>query len=172
MQVPEIKNKAIKNANKTLFENGTQSCSRQQRYIHSLLGGKLNYLFDKVWLDIAFLDEKIYIEYQGSGHDIGVKYNKISQKKFQQNEMKRYYFLKSNNWKMIEIVSKNDYLPSDNTIIDATNFAIQKIHEGNNWVRIDIDSGYIELKNKIINYDFGDCNLLKNTNLQLRIRND
>ena len=57
--------------------------SKQQLYIHSLLGGELNYCTGKCFLDIAFLDEKIYLEYDGGGHDLSVKLGNMSKEEFE-----------------------------------------------------------------------------------------
>lgn len=100
----------------TFTKNSTIATSKQQLYIHSLLGGELNYCTGKCFLDIAFLDEKIYLEYDGGGHDLSVKLGKMSKEELERKEMKRYYALKSEGWKCIKVISENDKIPSDEDI--------------------------------------------------------
>jgi hypothetical protein len=155
MQIKEIAEKVRYKTNKTMNKNGTQKTSKQQKYLYNLLGGELNYLYDNLWLDIAFLDLDIYIEYQGSGHNIDVKYKKMSQEDFLKKEIKRYKFLKSRGWKQIEIISKFDYLPQDNQILDIFNLCLNLINNYDlKWVKVDIDNNKIIYKNNEIAYVF------------------
>ena len=118
-----IKNKVIAKGRYTMYKNGTAPKSKQQIYLHNLLGGIINYPQDRLMLDIAFPDEKIYIEYNGGGHDLQVKLGKLSEKQFKTIEIKRYMYLKSEGWKQILINSPRDYLPLDEIIIDEINKA-------------------------------------------------
>lgn len=52
----------------SFYNNGSQKSSIQQRFLHSLLGGEINYPIGRCSVDIAFIEEKIYFEY--SGEDI------------------------------------------------------------------------------------------------------
>ena len=103
-QVPEIKTK-IRN---TMFKNGTVPTSKQQKYFHQILSGELNYPLNHLSLDIALLDEKIDIEYNGGGHDLDVKLHGMTQEEFEQKEIKRNIFIRSHGWKQIFIISPND----------------------------------------------------------------
>jgi len=114
MQSDEIKRKS----RKTMYENNSAPCSRQQLYIHNLIGGELNYPVDNLSLDIAFPEEKTYVEYDGNGHNLQVKLGGISEYEFERREIKRYLYLKSLGWKQIRIVSPFDYLPSDGVILE------------------------------------------------------
>lgn len=113
MQSDEVMQKS----KKTMYYNRTAPCSRQQEYIHKLLGGKLNYPVDRCSLDIAFPNDKIYIEYNGGGHDLSVKLGDINKKEFKHKEIRRYMFLKNKGWKLIKINSPNDYIPSDDILL-------------------------------------------------------
>lgn len=110
---------------KTFYENQSVATSRQQRYLHKLLGGIINYSNNTPNLDIAFPDNKIYIEFNGSGHDLCVKTNQMTQKEFDDKERRRYYYLKSLGWKGIFIESPRDYLPSDEILIYEFNKALK-----------------------------------------------
>lgn len=118
-QLDEIK---IKKA-ETFYKNSTVATSNQQRYLFDLLGGELNYSCSTPSLDIAFPKEKIYIEYNGSGHDLCVKMGNMTREEFENRERARYYYMKKLGWKGIFINSESDYLPSDNIIINEINKA-------------------------------------------------
>lgn len=102
----------------TFYKNGTVSTSKQQLYLCKLLNGILNYSDNTPSLDIAFPKEKIYIEYNGSGHDLCVKRGNMSQQEFNNRERARYHYMKKLGWKAIFIQSIYDYLPSDEIIIE------------------------------------------------------
>lgn len=129
-QNKEIKQKTIN----TLLKNGTTKTSKQQLYLNKLFNGNLNYN-DKTTgsfiLDIAFPEDKIYIEYNGGGHDLRVKTGFMTKGQFQRKEMDRYYFLKRSGWKQIKIESTRDYLPLDEILLKEFNCALDwlKINE-------------------------------------------
>lgn len=146
-QIDEIKNKKAN----TFYINGTIATSRQQRYLNKLFDGILNYSDNTPCLDIAFPDEKIYIEYNGSGHNLPVKSGRESQEFFDARERKRYYYLKDNGWKGIFINSEKDYLPSDEILISELNKAFQwLISDGrNHWHYV------INIGNKVNDINYG-----------------
>lgn len=113
-QLEDIK---IKKA-ETFYRNGSIATSRQQKYLHNLFGGELNYSNNTPSLDIAFPEYKMYIEVNCSGHDIPVKTGRMSQKEFDNKERRRYHLLKNNGWKGIFINSICDYLPSNEVLLN------------------------------------------------------
>lgn len=154
----EIRERQIMSCNKTLYKNGTAPSSKQQNYLHQLLGGKLNYPIDKCRLDIAFPREMIYIEYNGSGHDLRLQRSSITEKEFLKKEIKREMFLQSKGWKLIRIISKKDLLLLDKDTIslidDAKNYLLSTNHH---WFEINIDNRTIKCKEyekKLDNKDF------------------
>jgi hypothetical protein len=146
----------------TFHKNGTAPCSRQQEYLWKLLGGELNYPIDKCSLDIAFPNDKIYIEYCGNGHELSVRMNNISEKDFQTKEIHRYMFLKSKGWKLIRINSFCDYLPLDMVIINEFNKAKEwfKSNDEGHW-HYNIDIG-----NLINDTKYGKLRKIKEEDLQ------
>jgi len=128
MQNEDIKNRSIINGLKSKYKYGTATCSSQQKYLHNLLGGELNFPVGRSSLDIAFPNEKIYIEYNGSGHDLDVKIGRITEEQFKIKSIRRYCFLKSLGWKMIEINSKKDLLPENTTILEEIKIAKEYLH--------------------------------------------
>lgn len=138
-QNKEILTKALKKAKITMYKNNTAPCSKQQRYLHFLLGGELNYPINTLNLDIAFPNEMIYIEYDGGGHDLQVKFGNITYNKQKTTQRKREYLLHSKGWKLIRIVSNKDYLPLQNDIIKLINKSKKYLNSGHSWCEINID---------------------------------
>jgi len=157
----EISDRAIKNAMKTMSKNGTARVSTQQVYLHSLLGGELNFYTKKSLLDIAFFLNKIYIEYDGSGHKLQVMRGLITEEEFDLKEMRRWYALHNDGWKEIRIISKQDYLPLDNKIIEIINYAYQYLDSGHSWIHFDIDNQLIKGNKYERYYDFGELRKIK-----------
>jgi glutathione peroxidase-family protein len=138
--ISQIQSVKIKKA-ETFFKNGTIATSNQQRFLHELLGGELNYSNQTPSLDIAFPNERVYIEFNGSGHALCVKMGQMTQQEFDNKERRRYYYLKNQGWKAIIINSQRDYLPEDDIILREIEkakewFATEEI--GNNHYVINI----------------------------------
>lgn len=171
MHVPEIKSKIeetnieryghptpfgnseiLQKTRDSLYLNGTAPCSQQQKHLHDILGGELNYPQWKTWLDIAFVDQKIYIEYDGGGHKLSVICKMFTEKEFRNREIRRYYALKRAGWKQIKIISRKDIMYTD--IIYVRLFQeckdIFKSDKDINWITIDVDKN--ELKTKFNKY--------------------
>jgi hypothetical protein len=149
----------------TLSKNNSISTSKQQKYIHKLIGGLLNYSYNTPVLDIAFPDEKIYVEYNGGGHDLKVKLGINTDKEFKNKELRRYHYLKDNGWKAIFIDSANDLLPSNNIIIELINIGKEYLKHGN-WIKFDIDNNII-IKDKEKEFcDYGSLRKIKDKDLE------
>lgn len=149
---------------RTFYENQTVATSKQQRYLWHLLGGIINYSNNTPTLDIAFVDEKIYIEYNGSGHDLCVKLKSMSEVDFQNRERARYYYMKKLGWKAIIIESPRDYLPSDDVILG-------EIASAKEWLSINGDGHshfIISIGNKINDVVYGKLRVIKDNDLILR----
>ncbi len=151
IQNNEIKEKMLN----TLYKNGNQKCSTQQNYLNNLLNGELNFPVNNCSLDIAFPEENIYIEYQGSGHDLTVQLNTTTQDEFNKKERKRYYFLKAKGWNFIEIISRKDYLPQDEILLLMIDYAKDYLSTGHSWITFDIDNYNIKTSQFSINVNYG-----------------
>lgn len=152
MQSEEIRSKF----NKSLYKNGTAPCSKQQKYLWELLGGELNYSNNTPNLDVAFPEEKIYIEYDGGGHDLEVKLGILTLKEFTQKMIKRESYLRRRGWKIIRITSAQDLLPKDNIIIDLVKKAKEYLQTTNHtWFEINIDNKLIRCKQYSLDYNLG-----------------
>jgi len=150
----------ITRANETKFKHGKVPVSTQQIYIHNLIGGILNYPEEKSCLDIAFLDEKIYVEYDGSGHDLTVKLKTISQEQFDEKSKRRRYALYRRGWKEIRIISKKDLLPNIDKIKELFIYG-KEILKKHSWVLFDIDNQELKFSNHVEEYNFGKLKRVK-----------
>lgn len=83
----------------------------------------MNFPVGRYALDIAFPSEHIYIEYDGSGHDLCVKRGECSQEEFIKRGLKRNYYLMRRGWKSIRFISSLDMLPRKEKMIELYNAA-------------------------------------------------
>jgi hypothetical protein len=91
--------------------------SQQQSLIHSLLGGIINKSIFPYFVDIFFEEEKIYFEYDGSGHEINIKMKNQTREWFDEKELRRESFLFGKGLKEFRIVSKTDNIPSNDILL-------------------------------------------------------
>jgi hypothetical protein len=136
-QSPEIKDK-IRN---TLYENGTVPTSKQQKYLCNLYNGKLNYPIKYYSGDIVFPDEMVNIEYSGGGHWYSVIMGNETEESFKEKEIKRFYAIKQEGYKQIEIISRKDWLPLDEILLQMLQDSKQyfKDYPKHSWIQFDID---------------------------------
>lgn len=147
---------AISRRQNAMQSNGQIPISKQQRQIHSLIGGQLNYRVNNLFLDIAFPDEKIYFEFDGSGHDLSVKKKDLTQKEFDEKQRKRTYALYRAGWKEIRFISRRDRLPSDERIVELFETGKQILKEGHSYCIFDFDNHTIEYGRKVFDVNFGE----------------
>ena len=135
--VPEIKEKC----KVTMYENSSCPSSKQQRYVCDFYCAKLNYPFGATNLDMYFEDSDIYVEWDGSGHNLSVKYGRETEDEFKEREIKRYKFLRSRGLKMFKIISERDRVPSDEKLSEMKDVAFYYLKEKDyNWVEFDIEN--------------------------------
>jgi len=146
----------------TKKDRNNNPTSLQQQYIFNILGGEENYIMGNYLLDIAFPEEKIYLEYDGSGHALGVKMGFVSEEEFHKKEVKRNYFLLRRGWKEIRIISKKDKLPNEQGIKLILSSAKEILNSGRSYVIFDIDKSTIECQNCNSHYDFGELKRVRN----------
>lgn len=134
----------ISKARNTLSKNGNGPCSKQQRYLHSLLGGNLNYLIGWFLLDIAFPDERVYIEYDGGGHNYAIKAG-AAKTVFLKKEIIRRKVLLNKGWKLIRYITSKDLLLRDEKIIELVEKCKNYLRTTNHsWIEINMDSNKIK----------------------------
>lgn len=125
------------------------AASRPQRYISELLGGKLNVKLGKFYPDITL--DNIVIEYDGSGHDLSVKFGAITTDQFLKKEKIREEFLIKNGYKVIRIISEKDLLPSDTRLLEILEYSKEEFEKGKDVIVFYIDDMYPERQLRKIN---------------------
>lgn len=133
----------IKNMIKTQCENNQIKVSRPQKYLTKLFHAKINYPFDIYALDMVLIDEKIDIEYDGGGHH---RFDT------EEHDKKRDEFLIENDWKIIRISSKNDYLYDKECLLLLLAKSLNELKICNKVI-IDIDNNlFIGNEKEFINF--------------------
>lgn len=157
MQSDEI----IKKARKTLLGNNSVETSTQQKYLHKLYGGILNYPFERYSLDIFNEDKQIAVEYSGGGHNLSVKLGNLTQEEFEKKELIRKAYIKRGGIKLIEIVTPHDLIPSDEMLLKMYSFAEDYFNTTNHtWICFYTEEN--KYRNALFNefrgcfYDFGE----------------
>lgn len=150
--LPEAREKATI----TNYKNGTICTSKQQRHICDLYNGVLNYPIGNYNVDMLIPKTNIIVEYNGGGHALDVVLGKTTYEDYRKNELKRYYFIKSKNYKQMFICSNYDYVPQDIVLEDMLSNATS-LFSDNNWVEYNIDKGTIRYSNNKEGtiYDYG-----------------
>lgn len=153
LQRPDIANRVKTLNSHVKYERGNAPSSAAQRHIAEITKGELNYPELCYNLDVL-LRRGIYLEYNGSGHDLCVRLGQTSKEKFICDETIRYNRLKELGYKCIIIDNKDDILPEDYILFDIISkceaFLLSSIES--NWIRVDLCTMKIKTKNTEIFY--------------------
>jgi len=163
MQNEEIRNKQ----RESVYKSGNVTSSKQQRYINKLYKGELNYYANrKCFVDVGLLEEDIYIEWDGSGHRLGVIHGQISEHDFEEREKRRSYGLIKSGLKEIRIISLKDNLPSDEVLLEMLEYAKILFNDYDfHRVVFDIDNNNVYTSKWKTDYEFGDLRSLRNMDI-------
>lgn len=145
---------------KARYQNGTIPSSKQQTKLRDLFGGIINYPVKQSALDIAFPDEKIYVEYDGSGHRLSVLRGELSTQEFDAKQKRRTYGLMKDGWRCIRIISQRDYLPNDEVLLSLFRMAKEYLSKGHHYFNILIDENKVQTSEFESEYDFGELKQL------------
>ena len=152
----------------TLTKNGNVACSSQQRYVHSIVGGALNYPYYNASLDIAFPEEMIYCECDFGGHWLSIKLGGLTQKEFDKKQRNRWYSLFRSHWREIRIISTKDLIPSDQKLLEILSYARTYLNQNHHYIKFDIDNSKIINSQGEFDYDFGELRKIKPTDIQIQ----
>jgi len=150
----------------TFYQNGTTPCSSQQKHVFNIIGGYLNYPVKTSSLDIAFPEEKVYLECDFSGHWMPITLNNMSQDQFDKREVRRWYALKNSGWKEIRIISRRDLVPSDSKLLEIISYAKTYLNQNHHYIKFDIDNAKIINSQGEFYYDFGELRKIKPIDIQ------
>lgn len=146
---------------KSIAAAGKAKASTQQRLLHTILGGELNFAHKSSFQDIAFPDQKIYLEYDGSGHDLAVRKKTMTREAFDDRDKRRTYGLYRDGWRLMRVRSKRDKLPSESMIITMFEIAQMLFDDGHHYVVYDIDQQTIEYNQITYCFDFGEIKTIQ-----------
>ena len=145
-QNEEIKQKSIFKKS----SNGTQTSSKQQNLLHQYIGGQLNYQWDNYFIDIAFPEDKIAIEYNGGGHNLGVKLGNITEQQFNRKENFRTKKMFLDDWKIITFISPKNKMLTEYEITCVMDYLINNLFITNHHAEIFIDDGFVKSSKEIV----------------------
>lgn len=143
LQSPEVKEKIAQ----TFYKNGGVPTSKQQLYIFNLYKSsddltELNFPVSYFNVDICFPKEKLIVEVDFGGHNLSVKTGQITQEEFNQKEIIRNNIIKREGYKQMRIISSNDKLPSDTTLLQMLSDARSyfSAYPSHSWIEFNIDT--------------------------------
>ena len=166
LQTKEVREKS----RKTMYKNQTAPTSKQQKYLCNLFGGELNYPIECYSGDIVLLDSMIDVEYSGGGHFLSIIYGSETEESFLKRQITRYNILKRNHYKQIEIISRKDYLPSDEVLLQMLEDAKRyfKDYPNHSWFEFDIDKNIYRNAENLngVPYFYGKLRKIKESDLE------
>lgn len=132
-------------------------CSQNQHTIWELYGGELNKFIDNLYPVDILLEDNIYFEYDGTGHELSIKMGHETEEEFKLREIKRYYTLKQKGYKQFRFISlTKSGLPSPETLLRIKDVALQylKESENNHWIEFNYDNNTIRTKQYCEYFDY------------------
>lgn len=165
LQNIEVKEKAAQ----TLYKNGSVMASTQQMYLYNLYNQserfELNYPISYYHADLCCAEDKLVIEYDGSGHAASISYGHLTPEEFHKKEIIRSAVFKREGYKTIHITSTTDLLPSDTTLLQLLSYARKYFSEypNHSWINFSIDTSQVfSAENKEgIFFNYGELHRLK-----------
>ena len=133
----KCKETSAKKYNKKCFSN---KVSKPQIKIHDAVGGIMNKAEFPYLLDIFFKKDKIYLEYDGSGHTLSIKFGRVSENEFYEKENKRKQYLKELGYKEFRLVSTTDAIPDKKELLKIKKRAFKFLKSGYNSYIYNLDT--------------------------------
>ena len=156
---------------KWFLKNGSNfvKSSRQQQYLCNLYNGIINYPFKCFALDIFLPEDKLDVEFDGSGHRMSISLGSISEEDFEKKELYRNVAIKREGYKQMRIISTTDLLPSDTVLLQMLSDAKSyfSLYPNHSWIEFSIDTSTVrnaEHKDGIP-YQYGSLRAIKESDL-------
>lgn len=166
MQSNEVKEKATQ----SFYKNSSVRTSKQQLYLCHIYQGLLNYPIKYYNVDVCLPDDNIIIEYDGSGHWLGQKFNQFTKDEFDIRESVRSMVIKKSGYKQMHIISCCDKLPSDQVLLRMLTETRDYFFEypNHSWIEFNIDNSTVRnAENKDgIPYDYGELRKIKDSDIK------
>lgn len=164
MQSPEFLEKWFAKNGSTFVKS-----SRQQQYLCNLYNGILNHPLKCFALDIFLPEDKLDIEFDGSGHRMGISLGNISEEDFEKKELYRNVAIKREGYKQMRIISSHDLLPFDQVLLQMLKESKEyfSLYPNHSWIEFNIDtSTFRNAENPNGSpYDFGVLRIIKDSDL-------
>ena len=163
---------------KWIAKNGSNfvKSSKQQQYLCNLYDGILNYPFRCFALDIYLPEDKLDIEFDGSGHRMSISLGNVTEEEFEKKELYRNVALNKEGYKQMRIISTADKLPFDTVLFQMLSDAKSyfSLYPQHSWIEFNIDTSIIRnAENKQgLSYDFGTLRTIKDSDLNVAIYNN
>lgn len=143
--------------------------SRQQQYLCKLYNGILNYPFRCFALDVYLQEDKLDIEFDGSGHRMSISLGAVTEEEFEKKELYRNVALNKEGCKQMRIVSIKDLLPSDTILLDMLDYTRNyfNLYPQHSWIEFNIDASAVrnaEHKDGVP-YNFGSLRRIKDADI-------
>lgn len=154
MQSPEFLEKWFAKNGSTFVKS-----SIQQQYLCNLYNGILNHPFKCFALDVFLPEDKLDIEFDGSGHKMSISIGSITEEEFEKKELYRNVAIKREGYKQMRIISSNDKFPSDRILLQMLDDTRQYFSQypNHSWIEFNIDTFTIRNAEhkQGIPYDYG-----------------
>ena len=143
--------------------------SRQQRYLCNLYNGILNQPFKCFALDVYLPEDKLDVEFDGSGHRMSISLGNITEEDFEKKELYRNVALKKEGYKQMRIISEKDLLPQDAILLQMLSEARTyfQTYPSHSWIEFNISTSTVRNAENIngIPYDFGALRTIKDNDI-------
>lgn len=114
-------------------EDGIPS-SKQQRELQKYYNCELNTQIGCYYADLYFPESKTIIEYDGSGHNIDVKYHRLTQEEFEIKEDNRENYLLELGYKLGRISNPNDIKIGEDFALQIKQIIFDNLKDKNYFV--------------------------------------
>lgn len=143
--------------------------SRQQRYLCNLYNGILNHPFKCFALDVYLSEDKMDVEFDGSGHKMSISLGSITEEEFENKELYRNIALKREGYKQMRIISEKDLLPQDTILLRMLSEARSyfQTYPSHSWIEFNISASTVRNAEhkQGIPYDFGSLRIIKDNDI-------
>lgn len=131
----------------TFINNEQNHASKEQKHYAKLFNGTLDYPVCACFLDIAFINKKIYIECDFGGHFVYSKIKGLNELEMLFKDAKRDKPILAQGWKCIRYLNRGNNFPNDHDML-ILNFKLMSILQSTSVTRI-----LVYLNNRIIRFE-------------------
>ena len=124
----------------SMYNNRRCMCSKGQATCCEIYDGILNYPIGKYFGDIYIAKYNLIIEYDGSGHDLSVRRNIISQEEFTIKERQREEYIINQGYRILRLITQKDIVYDTHVMNILLNTCIKIMDESQTKImRINLD---------------------------------